>query len=166
MSDLDDMDDIEIIMQQLQSEQEQQQAAERVHRRNHIYRERLDVEERLMVDYFGPNPKYPLYYFRKRYRLSRTLFLEIVSCIENYIQTHHPLPSHFNFFKVRPDATGLSGFSVIIKCMSAIRQLAYGVSPNALDEYLQMGDHCERDCLDFFYYGCYPTVYARVFKKT
>ncbi|GJT65982.1 GDSL esterase/lipase-like protein [Tanacetum coccineum] len=51
MTDLDDMDDIEMIMQQLQSEQEQQQAAERVHRRNYIYRERFDAEEHLMADY-------------------------------------------------------------------------------------------------------------------
>ncbi|GJW99996.1 ALP1-like protein isoform X1 [Tanacetum coccineum] len=32
----------------------------------------------------------------------------------------------------------------------AIRQLAYGVTPDSLDEYLQMGSHTARDCLDFF----------------
>ncbi|GJU59474.1 ALP1-like protein isoform X1 [Tanacetum coccineum] len=32
----------------------------------------------------------------------------------------------------------------------AIRQLAYDTSPDALDEYLQMGEHCARDCLDCF----------------
>ncbi|GKD27749.1 hypothetical protein Tco_1233963 [Tanacetum coccineum] len=134
-SDLDDMDDLELIMQQVQSEQEQQEAAEeRVRHRNYICWDRLDAEERLMANYFGHNPKYPLYYFRKRYRMSRKLFLEIVSGIENYIQTHHPLPRHFDFFKVRPDATGLPGFSVIMKCMSAIRQLAYSVTPYALDD--------------------------------
>ncbi|GJU67106.1 transcription elongation factor SPT6 [Tanacetum coccineum] len=51
---------------------------------------------------------------------------------------------------VRPDATGLPGFSVIMKCTCAIHQLAYGVTPDSLDEYLQMGNHCIRDCLDFF----------------
>ncbi|GKD10904.1 hypothetical protein Tco_1190589 [Tanacetum coccineum] len=115
-SDLNDMDDLELIMQQVQSEQEQQEAAEeRVRQRNYIYQERLDAEERLMADYFGPNPKYSLYYFRKRYRMSRKLFLEIVSGIENYIQTYYPLPRHFDFFKVRPDAMGLPGFSVIMR---------------------------------------------------
>ncbi|GJZ67962.1 ALP1-like protein [Tanacetum coccineum] len=111
MSDLNDMDDIEMIMQQLKYEQEQEQASESSHRRNYIYREREDVEERLMADYFGAYPKYPL---------------------------------------VRPDATGLPGFNVIMNCTSAIRQLAYGVTPDAFDEYLQMGDHTARDCLDFF----------------
>nr|GEV22929.1 putative harbinger transposase-derived protein [Tanacetum cinerariifolium] len=37
-----------------------------------------------------------------------------------------------------------------MKCTSAIRQLAYDTSPDALDEYLQMGEHCARDCLDCF----------------
>ncbi|GJZ82391.1 hypothetical protein Tco_0647564 [Tanacetum coccineum] len=130
LSDLDDIDGLEMIMQEVRSEQEQD-AAERVRHRNYIYRERLDAEEHLMADYFGPNPKYLLYYFRKRYRMSRKLFLEIVSGIENYIQTHYPLPLHFDFFRVRPDAMGLPGFSVIMKCTSAIRQLAYGVTPDA-----------------------------------
>ncbi|GJV94348.1 ALP1-like protein isoform X1 [Tanacetum coccineum] len=151
LSDIDDFDDLEMIMQQVQAEQkEEEEEAERVSHRNYIYRERIEAEERLKADYFGPNPKYPLYYFRKRYRMSRELFLEIVSGIENYIQTHHPLPPHFDFFRVRPDATGLPGFSVIMKCTCAIRQLAYDVTPDSLDEYLQMGNHCARDCLDFF----------------
>ncbi|GJW07753.1 ALP1-like protein [Tanacetum coccineum] len=75
LSDLDDIDDLEMIMQQVQSEQEQEAAAERVRHRNYIYRQRLDAEKRLMANCFGPNPKYPLYYFRKRYRMSRKLSL-------------------------------------------------------------------------------------------
>ncbi|GJZ04611.1 ALP1-like protein isoform X1 [Tanacetum coccineum] len=83
LSDLDDIDDLEMIMQQVQAEQEQEEEADWVRHRNYIYRERLDAEEHLMADYFGPNPKYPLYYFRKRYRMSRKLFLEIVSAGAN-----------------------------------------------------------------------------------
>nr|GEV30813.1 helitron helicase-like domain-containing protein [Tanacetum cinerariifolium] len=59
LSDLDDIDDLKMIMQQVQAEQEQEEEVERVRHRNYIYRERLDAEERLMADYFGPNPKYP-----------------------------------------------------------------------------------------------------------
>ncbi|GJS90491.1 ALP1-like protein isoform X1 [Tanacetum coccineum] len=66
LSDLDDIDDLDMIMQQVQAEQEKEEAAERVHHRNYIYRERIKAEERLKADYFGPNPKCPLYYFRKR----------------------------------------------------------------------------------------------------
>ncbi|GKC57299.1 ALP1-like protein isoform X1 [Tanacetum coccineum] len=87
------------------------------------------------------------YLYIAEVRLTADYFVE---GIEKYIETHYPLPAHFDFFVVRPDATGLMGFSVIMKCTSAIRQLAYGTSPDALDEYLQMGEHCARDCLDCF----------------
>ncbi|GKA49313.1 ALP1-like protein [Tanacetum coccineum] len=50
----------------------------------------------------------------------------------------------------RTDATGQLSFSSIMKCTSAIRQLAYDTAPDAFDEYLQMGEHTARDCLDFF----------------
>ncbi|GJX59434.1 integrase, catalytic region, zinc finger, CCHC-type containing protein [Tanacetum coccineum] len=143
MSDLDDIEDIELVMQLKQGESSRRS-------RKAINRDRDVAEARLLADYFGPSPKYPDYYFRRRYRMNRSLFLEIVQGIEKYIETHYPLPAHFDFFVVRPDATGLMGFSVIMKCTSAIRQLAYGTSPDALDEYLQMGEHCARDCLDCF----------------
>nr|GEW18058.1 phospholipid-transporting ATPase 1 [Tanacetum cinerariifolium] len=41
---------------------------------------------------------------------------------------------------IRPDATGQMSFSTIMKCTSAIRQLAYGISPDVFDEYLQMNN--------------------------
>ncbi|GKA37902.1 hypothetical protein Tco_0724467 [Tanacetum coccineum] len=143
MSDLEDIEDIELVLQLNQGESSRRT-------RKAINRDRYIAEARLMADYFGPSPKYPDYYFRRRYCVNRLLFLEIVEGIEKYIETHYPLPAHFDFFVVRPDATGLMGFSVIMKCTSAIRQLAYGTSPDALDEYLQMGEHCARNCLDFF----------------
>ena len=96
----DDFDDLDLIFEQARLEQQQKEAADRVQHRNYIFRERAEAEKRLMDDYFGPRPKYPEYYFRMRYRMSRKLFLEIVSGIENYIQTHHPLPPHFDFFRV------------------------------------------------------------------
>ncbi|GJR44665.1 probable histone H2A variant 3 [Tanacetum coccineum] len=137
-SDVQDFKDLDMIFELARLEQQQQQEAERVRHRNYIYRERVEAEARLMAEYFGPRPKYPDNYFRLRYRMSRKLFLDIVSGIENYIETHHPLSSHFDFFRVRPDATGVPGFSVIMKCTCAIRQLAYGVTPDSLDEYLQI----------------------------
>ena len=72
---------------------------------------------------------------------------KIVKCIETYIKTHDELPTHFDFFVVRPDATGLLSFSMIMKYTSTIRQLTYNTTPDAFDEYLQMGQHCARDSL-------------------
>jgi hypothetical protein len=42
------------------------------------------------------------------------------------------------------------GFSTIQKCVSAIRQLAYGHNPDSLDEYLQIGEETSRVFLDHF----------------
>ncbi|GJW01164.1 nucleotide-binding alpha-beta plait domain-containing protein [Tanacetum coccineum] len=134
--DLDDIAEYEMIME---INNEDQDEVEVVRMRRYINRERDVAEERLMADYFGPHPKYPAEYFRRRYRMNRELFLKIVQGIENYIQTVNPLPKHFQFFTIRYDCTGLKSFSVIMKCTSAIRQLAYGTTPDALDEYLQMG---------------------------
>ncbi|GJT16624.1 retrovirus-related pol polyprotein from transposon TNT 1-94 [Tanacetum coccineum] len=114
MSDLDDIEDIDLVMQ-LINEDQQVQGESSSRSRKAINRERDVAEARLMADYFGPSPKYLDYYFRRRYHMNRSLYLEIVQ--------------------------GLMGFSVIIKCTSAIRQLAYGTSPDALDEYLQIGEH-------------------------
>nr|GEW40680.1 zinc finger, CCHC-type [Tanacetum cinerariifolium] len=80
--------------------------------------------------------------------MRRKLFLKIVKGINTY--EADPLPDHFNFFRVRPDATGRMSLSVIMKCTTAIRQLAYGTTPDAFDEYLQMSERTARDSLTNF----------------
>ncbi|GJV82848.1 integrase, catalytic region, zinc finger, CCHC-type containing protein [Tanacetum coccineum] len=74
-SDLDDIAEYEMIME---INNEYQDEVEVVRMRRYINRERDVAEERLMADYFGPHPKYPAEYFRRRYHINRELFLEIV----------------------------------------------------------------------------------------
>ncbi|GKC44739.1 ALP1-like protein, partial [Tanacetum coccineum] len=148
-SDLNGIHDIELVMQVVNQDQ-QLQSESSCRTRNAINRERDVARVRLMADYFGEHPKYLDYYFRRPYRMNYSLLLEIVQGIENYIETVNSLPGHFKFFVVRPDATGLMSFSIIMKCTSVIRQLAYNTSHDKLDEYLQMREHCACDCLDFF----------------
>nr|GEZ07363.1 hypothetical protein [Tanacetum cinerariifolium] len=69
-----------------------------------------------------------------------------------------PLPDHFNFFRVLSDATGQMSLSVIMRCTRAIRQLAYGITPDAFDEYLQMSERTARDCL-FHFNKCIISLY-------
>nr|GEY66451.1 hypothetical protein [Tanacetum cinerariifolium] len=77
MSDLDDIADIDLVMQLINEDQQMQ--GESSHRsRKAINRERDMAEAQLMADHFGPSSKYPDYYFRRRYRMNRSLFLEIV----------------------------------------------------------------------------------------
>ncbi|GJS91276.1 ALP1-like protein isoform X1 [Tanacetum coccineum] len=83
-SDVQDFKDLDMIFELARLEQQQEEEeAERVRHRNYIYRERVEAEARLMVDYFGPRPKYPDYYLRLQYRMSRKQFLDIVSGANN-----------------------------------------------------------------------------------
>ncbi|GKC24101.1 putative nuclease HARBI1 [Tanacetum coccineum] len=93
--------------------------------------------------------------------MSRKLFLDIVEGIKS--STVDPLPKHFKFFTHRPDAMGRMSLSVIMKCTSAICQLAYGNTPDAFDEYLQMGEHTTRNCLENFnkFIDLYMSKYLR-----
>ena len=166
VSDWEELTEIDMLIQEFENEQKMQnEGAGPSQRRRYVKREREQAEARLLADYFVATPKYNEDHFRRRYRMSRKLFLEIVKGIETYIETHDPLPAHFDFFRQRRDAIGLMSFSVIMKCTCALRQLAYGVSPDALDEYLQIGEHCARDCLDFFTM-CIIQLYAKEFLRT
>ncbi|GJZ97623.1 ALP1-like protein [Tanacetum coccineum] len=82
MSDLDDIADIDLVMQ-LINEDQQMEGESSCRSRKVINRERDMAEARLMANYFGPSPKYPDYYFRRRYRMNRSLFLEIVKVLNH-----------------------------------------------------------------------------------
>ncbi|GJW50743.1 ALP1-like protein [Tanacetum coccineum] len=55
--------------------------------------------------------------------------------------------------KTEFDAVGKAGISTLVKCTSAIRQLAHAAVPDSLDEYLQIGEKTSRDCLMHFCNG-------------
>ncbi|GKA87560.1 RNA-directed DNA polymerase, eukaryota [Tanacetum coccineum] len=120
-------------------------------RRTYIYREQEEAEQRLIDDYFGDDeyePKYPEEKFGRRYRMSSRLFNKILNDILSY--DVQPLPEYFSYFRSRLDATGRKNIGPILKCTSAIRQMAYDTSPYAFDEYLQIAERTSRECLDHF----------------
>ncbi|GKA84877.1 hypothetical protein Tco_0806531, partial [Tanacetum coccineum] len=57
------------------------------------------------------------------------------------------------YFQEGCDAVGKADISALVKCTSAIRQLAYAAIPDPLDEYLQIGEKTSRDCLMHFCNG-------------
>ncbi|GJT68250.1 ALP1-like protein isoform X1, partial [Tanacetum coccineum] len=65
---------------------------------------------------------------------------------------------HDPFFRSNMDCAGRQGISGLLKCTSAIRQLAYGVHADFLDEYMQINDRTSRTALDHFcqaeWFGC------------
>nr|GFA77729.1 GDSL esterase/lipase At1g71250 [Tanacetum cinerariifolium] len=119
--------------------------------RAYIPCEREEAEQRLLDDYFGDDetpPKYPEENFRRRYRMSSTLCAQIVNDITSY--DAQPLSGYFRFFRKGYDAIGRASITPILKCTSAIHQLAYDTTPDAFDEYLQIAERCSRECLDNF----------------
>ncbi|GJW22314.1 reverse transcriptase domain-containing protein [Tanacetum coccineum] len=62
----------------------------------------------------------------------------------------HEVTNHSSFFRDNIDCTGKEGISPLMKCTSAIRQLAYGIVPDFLDEYLQISTKSSRLSLDHF----------------
>ncbi|KAJ9560593.1 hypothetical protein OSB04_005753 [Centaurea solstitialis] len=103
-------------------------------------RNRIVAHEKLVNDYFSDNPVYDDNDFERRFRMKRRLFLRIVADLER----------EYKIFRWSHDARGVKGFSPLQKCMSAIRQLAYGTAADATDEYLQMSETTSRECFSNF----------------
>lgn len=66
----------------------------------------------------------------RRNRMSRPLFLRIMNAVED----------HDDYFVQKRNAAGLIGFSCHQKVTAAMRQLAYGIAADALDEYLGIAE--------------------------
>ncbi|GJV81032.1 myosin-9-like protein isoform X1 [Tanacetum coccineum] len=75
--------------------------------------------------------------------MNRSLFTRIV----------RDFSANCPYFQEGCDAVGKAGISALVKCTSAIRQLAYAAVPDSLDEYLQIGEKTSRDCLMHFCNG-------------
>ncbi|XP_062232371.1 uncharacterized protein LOC133929582 [Phragmites australis] len=90
-----------------------------------IDRHHREGAARLYNDYFADNPVYSDVLFRRRFCMTRRLFLRIAAAVEE----------HDAWFRQGRDATGKLGLSPLQKMTAAIRQLAYGVSFDAVDEY-------------------------------
>ncbi|KAL0012552.1 hypothetical protein SO802_007660 [Lithocarpus litseifolius] len=94
-----------------------------------IWRNPLQGHDRLFHDYFAETAVYPPNVFRRRFRMSLSLFLRIHSRVE---------ATEPYFFQKRNAANKL-GLSSLQKITAVIRMLAYGVSADFMDEYLRIG---------------------------
>ena len=118
-------------------------------RRAVLQRRRVEAHQRLMRFYFVEDPVFGPREFRRRYRMSRRLFLDIKNDLE----------AEYSFFQQRYDARGKIGFSAIQKCTSALRQIAYGSTVDSFDENLEMSDRTCRESLKAF---CKGTIFFRI----
>ena len=95
--------------------------------RQYRYRDRVSSHSRLLNDYFIENPVYDETLFRRRFRLSRPLFLRIL----------HTLQQHNDYFVQRRNIANTVGLSGEHKMTTALRMLAYGMSADSIDETLE-----------------------------
>jgi hypothetical protein len=69
-----------------------------------------------------------------------TLFLGIM----------HKLSETCLYFTERHDATGHIGLTPLQKCTAIMRQLAYGMDIDTIDEYLKLGKTTALECLEYY----------------
>ncbi|XP_039780809.1 uncharacterized protein LOC120648121 [Panicum virgatum] len=91
-------------------------------------------------DYFVDPCVYNNKHFRRRFRMSISLFLRIIDAVE----------SHDDYFCQKPNAVGALGGSPIQKSIVAVWMLAYGVLADFLDDYVRLGESTIIECLKHF----------------
>jgi hypothetical protein len=52
--------------------------------------------------------------------------------------------------QLRYDAIGHAGLTTLQKCTAALRQLAYGMAANTIDEYLKLEKNAALECLEYY----------------
>jgi hypothetical protein len=93
-------------------------------------------------------------YFCRRYRMRMTLFLSIM----------HKLSETSLYFCKRYDVTGHAGLTVLQKCTDALRQLAFGMDADTIDEYLKLEKTTVLECLEYYCSGiiaCFRDEFLR-----
>ncbi|CAN6319320.1 unnamed protein product [Urochloa humidicola] len=85
---------------------------------------------RIFADYFVEPPVYNAKKFRRRFRMSTDLFLRIVDGVA----------THDDYFKQKPNASGLLGATALQKVFGPFRMMAYDVPADSLDDVVRMAE--------------------------
>jgi hypothetical protein len=83
-----------------------------------------------------------------------TLFLSII----------HKLCETSPYFSEKYDATGHVDLIALLKCIADVRQLAYGMTTDTIDEYLKLGKSTTLQCLEYYCSGiieCFGAEFLR-----
>ena len=94
-----------------------------------VNRDRVEDHERLYHDYFATPCVYESF-FRRRFRMSRHLFFQIVNEVEHYD----------SYFIQRTYGIGVLGLSSLQKITAAYRIIAYETLADSVDEYIRIGE--------------------------
>ena len=109
-------------------------------KRANIERARVLMDERMHLDYFAESPVWGPSFFRRRYRMRRSLFLTILDRV----------CARDSYFLQKRDACGLLGLSARQKITVALRMLALGVCADAMDDYCRTSESTSMQCMKRF----------------
>ncbi|XP_024317268.1 uncharacterized protein LOC100842771 [Brachypodium distachyon] len=95
---------------------------------------------RIVAQYFANPPMYNDKFFRRRFRMSKNLFLRIVDKVE----------SHDDYFRQRANAVGLLGATPVQKIVVVFRMLAYGVPADNVDDVMSLAESTMNEAFKHF----------------
>ena len=156
----EDNDDLDVLYAATRRSEWFSQGRKRRHRgsvlgHKMVNRDRVEGHERLYRDYFATSCVYESF-FRRRFRMSRPLFLLIVNEVEQYDP----------YFIQKTDVVGVLGLSSLQKVTVAYRILAYGTPANSVDEYIRIGEkHSHRES-EKVCESCYCNVWRPLHEVT
>jgi hypothetical protein len=81
-----------------------------------------------------------------------------------FLSVMHQLSETSPYFCERYDAISRVGLTVLQKCTAALRQLAYGMTADTIDEYLKLGKTTALECLEYYCSGiieCFGDEFLR-----
>ncbi|XP_052136453.1 uncharacterized protein LOC127754887 [Oryza glaberrima] len=130
LSDDDDYYIVAALLTDIEHKRTKRKRRGSVPAREIIHRDRFAGNLRIVADYFADPPVYNAKLFRRRFRMSRELFLRIVASVE----------AHDDYFRQRPNAMGLFGATALQKMYGAIRMLTYDIPADSLDEVVRISE--------------------------
>ena len=98
------------------------------------------MDNQMHLDYFAEPPIWGPRFFRRRYRMRRSLFNTILERV----------CARDAYFVQRMDACGLIGLSSRQKITAALRMLSLGVCADAMDDYCRTSESTAMECMKRF----------------
>jgi hypothetical protein len=100
----------------------------------------IAMDNQMYLDYFVDPPIWGPSFFRRRYRMRRSLFNSILEKV----------CAHDSYFVQGRDACGLIGLSFRQKITAVLRMLSLGVCADAMDDYYRTSESTALECMKWF----------------
>lgn len=105
--------------------------------------------------YFSTNPTFDSETFRSRFRISREIFYKVFAAVTSYNE----------FFQQKHDCAEKLGISPCLRITTELRIPACGLSPDAMDDYLDISETTARDSLVRFWSAVIDTLGKEYLRK-